>query len=251
MIQEFLTQIGLSDKEAKVYLTLLQIGTNAVNLVAKKSGLGRTTVYSVLETLDKKGFVNFFDKNGVHYYTAERPEMILSIFDKEERELNIRRNKFRHLMPEFLSLISSNRQMPKVKYFDGIDGIKKIYEDTLQTGEDKFAYSCVFEIEDNELRNWLDEYVCRRVKKGIKAQAIFPDTPEARKHVKNDKKYLRESKLVPQKDFPFKSEINIYGNKIASICLTKPYYGVIVESREIVETQRSIFKLAWLGAGNF
>ena len=51
--------LGLSNIEAKVYLSLLELGNAVANKVAEKSGIHRRTVYDALETLIEKGLVSF------------------------------------------------------------------------------------------------------------------------------------------------------------------------------------------------
>lgn len=245
MLESQLQQLGFTEKEAQVYLALLQIGTNAVTVIARKANQTRTTTYAVLESLRKKGFVHYFEKNKSRYYSAERPEIILTLLDRKIRETNIQRKKMENLMPEFRALIDQSSIIPQVHYFEGLDGIKKIYQDTLQAQE-KLSYSCAPDVK-GELREFLDAYIKQRLKKGISTRAIFPDTAKSRlRQTNNDLNALR---LVPADRFPFTCEINIYANKVAYISLDPTnYHGVIIQSSQIAETERSIFELAWMGA---
>ena len=51
---QVLKSIGLTEKEASVYLALLTLGTADVGEIAQKSGQKRTTCYTVIENLKKK-----------------------------------------------------------------------------------------------------------------------------------------------------------------------------------------------------
>jgi len=51
------------------------------------------------------------------------------------------------------------------------------------------------------------------------------------------------------KIYPFTNEINIYRNKVAIISLEDELVAVVIESESIANGQRSIFELAWKGAG--
>lgn len=249
MILNFLKEIGLSDKEAQVYLAMLEIGSNSVSVIAKKAGLGRTTVYSVLEGLIKKRFVTFFEKNKLKYFAAEDPQQIQFLLEKKSREAIQQKEQFQDLLPAFLKFTNRFQGMPKVRYFEGLEGIKEIYEDTLKVGKDKLAYSSIPDVENIGLQDYIHNYLGRRVKMGMKVKAIFPDTPQGRAFQLQDARLLRESRLVCPNTYKFRSEINIYGNKMAIMSLQSKFlHGVIIESPEIVETERSVFELAWLGA---
>ena len=62
-----LQSLGFSEKESKVYFTLLKIGPSTAYKIAKQSGLKRPTVYIILEELRKKDLkknkdIDVFDK---------------------------------------------------------------------------------------------------------------------------------------------------------------------------------------------
>jgi len=87
------------------------------------------------------------------------------------------------------------------------------------------------------------------MKKKIRVRMIAEDSHLARRHLKKDQQELRRSKLISKKDFPFgfNNEINIFGNKIALISY-KQIMGIIIESKDLADTQRTIFELAWENA---
>lgn len=108
------------------------------------------------------------------------------------------------------------------------------------------AYSSAESIHEY-LQDYVPQYLQRRARKGISQRAIAEDSDEAREHQKMDREELRQTRLVDKERFPFKNEINIFGNKIM-IASYRDLMGVIIESKEIADTQRAIFELAWLGA---
>ena len=52
---EILKNIGLSPKEAKVYLAVLKLKKGLITSIAEQAGVNRTTTYDILEYLNKKG----------------------------------------------------------------------------------------------------------------------------------------------------------------------------------------------------
>ena len=85
------------------------------------------------------------------------------------------------------------------------------------------------------------------MRKGISQRCIIDDTPKSRELMTRDREELRESRLIDIERFPFKNQINIFGNKIM-IASYRDLMGVIIESKNIADTQRAIFELAWMGA---
>ena len=100
---------------------------------------------------------------------------------------------------------------------------------------------------------WMNEYyVPRRVKKGNKVRAIVTEDKSGQTHMATGKEFLRETRFVPEK-YAFKIESMIYGDKICFFTCEKsgPAVGIIIENKQIAESQANLFELAWIGAGKF
>ena len=86
-----LLSMGFSEKEANVYLALLELGKGAVSNIARKAGLNRTTGYHILDSLAGKGLVSISGKEPLQEYVAESPEKITQLlkakFDEYEKYL--------------------------------------------------------------------------------------------------------------------------------------------------------------------
>lgn len=82
---EFLTKVGFSLNEAKVYVTLLQ--NKALNgyEIAKLSGVSRSLVYDVIERLLNKGFI-IKSAGAVNYYVALDYNKVFEKIDNENRK---------------------------------------------------------------------------------------------------------------------------------------------------------------------
>ncbi len=90
MFENKLVQLGLSEKEAKLYLLLLQIGSSPVSALAKRAAVKRVTVYSVLEGLVERGLVSYQNQAGGRRYNAYDPECLLYLLEKEKAALKCR-----------------------------------------------------------------------------------------------------------------------------------------------------------------
>lgn len=158
---------------------------------------------------------------------------------------------YKKILPELISIENSNETKPKIRFYEGIDGIKQVYAETLNIaqGEEILSIATAVEIYAY-LENWVPKLVAKRVKKGIKMRAIVEDSELAHKHKANDKAELRATRLVPSDKFPFKNEINIFGNKVM-IASYRDQMGIIIESKDVADTQRAFFELAWEGAEKY
>jgi len=235
-----LKDIGLTDKESRVYIACLESGTSLVSKIAKSSGLNRVTTYDILEKLKEKGFVSFLTKNQLKYFSATDPEIVVSETHRKAQNL-------KSILPD-LKRLKGDAIHPHIRYFEGVEGIKAIYADTLTSKSEILNYA-----NSREIRNfWPDydnEYVKKRVKKKIYLHGIAPDDEYGKTVHKDDKKYFREIRLIDPQKFDFTNEINIYDDKVAIASFTGELIGMIIESKEIANTQKAIFKMAWEFAG--
>ncbi|MEK7545400.1 MAG: helix-turn-helix domain-containing protein [Patescibacteria group bacterium] len=235
-VGKILKNLGMSDKEAQIYIACLSLGSSVVAKISKRAQINRITCYDILEKLVQKGYVNFLNKKNIRYFSATDPEII-------GREALRHANEFKEILPDLHRLKSGNVH-PHIQYFEGVEGIKAIYSDTLTSKTEILNYA-----NSQEIRSfWPEydkEYVEKRAKKKIYLRGIAP-SDEWGQHVQEEsRKYFREIRLIPKEKYNFTNEINIYENKIAICSFGNELIGMIIESSEIANTQRAIFLMAW------
>jgi sugar-specific transcriptional regulator TrmB len=246
MFMQVLTSIGLSEKEAKIYLTLLEIGSQPISVAAKKANINRTTSYLIIDDLKKKGLVSTFTKESIKYVTAEPPESILKFLQLEQNRLENQKTNIQEHITELKSIQHKSAHKPKVYFYEGLQGIIQTYQDTINVGQTIYAIECDSEM-STEIEEYLhDHYIPERIKKNIYAEAIMPDSKENQEVKKRDSKEYRKTKLIDKPFFNFKVDLNIYGNKTAFIVFEgNNYMSVIIESEEIANSLKALFKIVW------
>jgi len=241
--------LGLNEKEGKLYLTLLETGGGFASTLAKRSNFERVNCYHLLENLIKKGLATSIIKNRTRYYNAEPPQKLVNLLEEKYRY-------GQHVLPELLSITNTLSLKPKIKYYEGIDGIKDILDDTLKTKGELIGYSNVSAIDKNYF-GFISDYAHKKIKLGIKTRMIAPSDKKAFSYTKkfypkNYPKELLEILFVNPKEFWFENEITIYDNKVAIISLNpNEMLGILIESPVYAKSQTAIFNLAWLGASSF
>ena len=65
MYEEELKKIGLTNGEARVYSSLLNLESSTVGPITKKSGVAYSKIYEVLQRLIEKGMVSFIIKDTI------------------------------------------------------------------------------------------------------------------------------------------------------------------------------------------
>lgn len=246
-LQHVLQSVGFSDREAQLYLAGLQMGSAPASEYGQQASLNRITAYNTLEDLVRRGFFTVQKKLKGKFYAPVAPEYVALEARKSVEALQ-------RSLPELRSLRGAEYRKPLVRFFEGWEGLRRVYEDTLTAKTDllNFANSGVVR---NHWPNYDSEYVAERVKRGIRLRGIAPDDAAGKRVHGEDRERLREIRLVPAREFDFTNEINVYDSKVA-ICSfdsglrgDQDMFGVIIESREVAETQRQIFEMAWRYAG--
>ncbi len=241
--------LGLTPVEGKIYLALLELGGGYVSGIAKKARTPRVNCYHTLEKLTEKGLVSFVTRDNIRYYSAEPPSKIITSLEERVRYA-------KGVLPELMSLTNTLTFKPKIKYFEGEEGIKNIMEDSLTAKSDLLGYSNLKD--GGELfGDMIREYSKEKMKRRIKSRIICPSSPEAfayteKYYPKDFPLELIEILFVNPKEFWFEHEVNIYDDKVAVISLNKDeQIGMIFESAVYARSQTAIFNLAWLGASSF
>ncbi|MFH1392600.1 MAG: helix-turn-helix domain-containing protein [bacterium] len=245
-----LQNLGLSEKEANVYLAALELGSSSIQKIARKAGVNRATTYVMIESLIKKGMVSSFEQGKKRFFAATHPSQLLRLIKQKESDIHVlRENLEKDLLPQLLSIHNISGDKPRVRFFEGKAGLQAMCDDFLRTTDKKIeaiypleGYSKIFTEKENE------QYKKARERKNINVQAIY--TSIAGQKLQNNKHSIRIR--VSHKEFPLEADITLYNNKtgIASFAKEKPI-GVIIEDKHITQTLRSLFKLAWEGTKKF
>lgn len=248
-ILEITKRLGLSSNEANVYINLLKLGSNPVSTVAKNAGVNRSNCYGILEKLFGNGYVQKVRKNGLIYYRATPINSLLNKLKDQRSELDEKINKFSSAVQMFEQVSKESKRKANVVFYEGVDGVKNIMEDTLNM-ESKLmrAYASMGELEAL-LPNYFLNYYRRRVFRQIHVKAIYPADELSFRNKLHDDDELRKTRLIP-KDFDFHLDVLIYDHKIAITSLTEKF-GVLIENAEMAEAHRKIFDFIWEGAKQY
>jgi len=250
MLISDLEQLGLSEEEAKVYMAVLELGGSFVSAIAKKAKIHRVSCYHTLDKLVKKGIISSFTKDDIKYFSIDSPKILVN-------QIEEKLHKAQKILPELLSITNTMAYKPKIQYYEGLRGIKNIFEDTLTAKDELLGYTNLAELPEVVTEEYLMDYAKAKIDKGIKTRMLSPISKHALKYTKQYypkgfDKNLVEIFFINPKEFMFDYEINIYGNKVSLVSLNPDeLMGMIIESPLYAKTQRSIFNLAWLGATSF
>lgn len=250
-----LEDMGLSEKEAKVYVASLMLGPATVQQISTQADIKRVTTYVILESLAGLGLVSQTSHGKKTYFTAEDPSSLKRLLDKKQEELAAQRKNFETLLPELGSLKNIPAESPTVKFYDGAEPIRTIMATFLDQHKDEtdkttYAFSNL-----DQLHIFFPEFREKmtnpeRVKAGFDSRFIYTTT-RGPILADSDSRSNRVSRYVDPKDYPLNGDITIVGNHvlILSLSASRPV-AVSLDSKEIADGFRAIFELAWTTASN-
>lgn len=239
-LQRIVESAGLNPLESRLYLTGLEVGNAPASVYAKRTGLNRITTYNHLEELSRRGLFAIMEERGGKSYSPVSPEHFALEVQKNTAALN-------RVLPELRALQGAAQRSPQVKFFQGWEGVKRVYEDTL-TAEGELLNFANSALVRAHWENYDEEYVAERVRRKITLRGIAPNDEAGWQVHGQDRVNLREIRLVPAKDFNFNNEINIYDHKVTIVSFGEvegELFGLIIESKDVADTQRQIFEMAW------
>lgn len=240
MLSKKLKNIGiLEEKESTTYLAILELGETTIQRISQKTQIKRTTLYDVIESLKKMGLISVTKKGKKNIYYAEDPRKIEDNLENKKRE-------YLKILPEILSITNLIDKKPKIRFFEGINGIKEVYKDTLNYPKSEtLAWLSFDAVNHFDIEYLWKDYVKKRIEKKIWQRSIAPNN----KYLKNvktfDQEHLRQTRLIDHEQFPIEVEINLYGKRNIGIMAFKEEIGLIIESQKIYNTLKSIFELNW------
>lgn len=250
-LHKYLESVGLSEKEARCYFLLLEYGTQPTSFIAKKASLNRGTTYVALHSLLEKGFALKSEKRKTQLFSAIEPERIEELLARKATELNRQQERFHALLEDFNSIRSPFSAMPKIRYFEGVEGARNALEDTLQSEETLLrAFLSIVDISDFLGADYFDDYTERRIKSGRELRVIRTLEKDKQAYAKYNQQFTaskQANRLVGfiDDELAFPVNIYIYGNKLGIISSKEENYALIIESAEVAKMQATLFETLW------
>jgi len=225
---------GLTRVEAKVYLTLIELGPSLAGQISKKSGIHRRTIYDALDRLAEKGLISYIVKNNRKYFEPANPERLIDLQKEKEEQIKAE-------LPELMNLFRKTKAREETLFYKGKDGLKTAFEDQISEGKEILVLGASSEAGEI-MQFYFKWYNKRRQEKKIHIKFIA--NVESKGKIKAP---LSEIRYLPELG---PAAINIYSDKVAIILWSKEKpIAVIIKNSEIANSYRIFFEHMWKTAG--
>ena len=241
-VSDDLISTGLTSGEARVFLTLLKLGSAKVGQIVKGSNVSYSKVYNVLDRLSAKGLVSHIILGNVRYYNAVEPYRLEEYIKSKEQEVRKQLETANKVIPELAKIANRNRQNDMAEIFIGDKGIRTAYEILLRdaTSKDVLYYFYPFEGYHPIASPFYSRLYLFQKHKRVQQRGI------ATLDFKQSKHYAEISKGVKMKfvDFPLPATMDIFKDRLLIISWEN-VTGILISSKEIAGHFHKYFDSIW------
>lgn len=234
-----LKDFGFDEKQTKIYLAALELGSTTVLELSRRTRLPRTTLYPILEDLRRQGFFKYGKKARKTVYTAEAPSILA-------KQMQAREKHFLEIVPKLEALRGTVHEGAGVTLYEGGDGFRQLWRKIYRSGvkDYRMITTGAGMLEFVQEPYLIKHIIAERLRRGIKSFQLISDSPLAQSIVLRDPKELRESRFLP-KGVELPATIIIFGAEVAFITTRKENTMILVASGEAAITHRTVFDLLW------
>jgi len=246
MTQDLLRKLGLDEAEEKIYSYLLDHGQSTAGTIIEAVGLKRGNVYNILKRLADKELAEEFQKDGLMHFRLNNPRAIEAILRRQTATVEETKKLVTEELPELINRFNRANHKPNVRYFEGSEAVREIYDDILAQGRPLLL---IRSPEDDKVApQEIRQFIRERIKRNIRVDAITPQHPKANQNPERDKTQLYHRTWVNSTSYSEPIEVDIYGDHLAFIDFSNETRSVIIENGRIADAMKKIFALAKMGA---
>ena len=248
-IIEQLQVAGLSEREARVYLTSLSLGAASAQEIAHASQISRSTVYNVLEGLSETGLVAGIERKGKRLFVAEPPEMVVAMLKRQADELVRRIEAVEDMLPELAAIEKSIEHRPRMFMYEGREGIRQLakrYEECAGDFFEIVPYEALRSfIQEHEYEGHRERLTHNRIKGRV---LIVADTPPVESMRQMHQRHGWHIRYISSEQAPITGQVSVKGNEVYGVAFEGVPVGVVIENPPLAQALRTVFNLAWEAA---
>lgn len=128
----FFKELGLEEKESRILMTSLRLGSQPASVIANRVKLDRTTTYRILRQLCRKKLLKQSSQKGVTTFYIEKIGDIRHYISSRQNKYAELERTFDKIAPELDTLRSSVQELPRIQIYDGFERLETFYHDVVE-----------------------------------------------------------------------------------------------------------------------
>lgn len=240
-----LTDIGLNEKQARVYSALLTLGSASPAQIAQESKIKRPTTYIVLNSLVEQGVVDQSPKGKTAFYSISDPKLLVSAIQSKAKTAQT-------LLPLLTAAFGKDRSQPTIRLYDGAQGVflvNKLWRNkATQKGSPKEIcwFGSINELQ-NKFKGLLEQNYRVWNESNLEVHELIGSTQCEYDFAKIYRSKNRQFRHIPDR-YQLAFDFGIYDNQVGIFQLKDKPFALLIESADIADSFRILFELAWKGA---
>ena len=233
-----LEDLGLTNAEIKVYISLLELTSSSAGKIIEKSGLQNSVTHRAINTLLQKGLISYITEGSKKIYIATDPENFLDfIEDKKE--------KFKQILPELKQKQELNKKDEKASIFKGKKGVTKVYNMLVNSNSNEYlTFGGGKECLDAMGDTWWANIHRKRIDNNLTARQVWDETVKTFLDHEFLQTKMTKIKFVDN-SFAHFQETVISGKFVAMTIFGDEPYSILIEDEIVAEGYRKYFEILW------
>ena len=240
-----LQSVGLSDKQARVYVTALFLGPSAVQKIAAEADINRAITYVILYELQNLGLVTESIRGKKTVFVAEPAESIEKHIEAQEKSLQAKRAELNALMPKLREVTRSSTgdDVPSVRFYSGKLESEEIQKAFIRKAKPGSTIYQITNIDETLKRSpdYLEKDLSSSQSKNLTTKLLYSYSGG---DIVSTSKYLRKTKKINE---AVNTDITIYEDGVVVSNYDNENSGVLIESTKLASSMKQLFELAWNG----
>lgn len=243
MLQKEFENLGFNERTTLVYTALLRVNRASASELAKITGLQRTTVYSILDSLCSKHLAGITFEEKSRVYHAEPPEQLVQYFHDLTSSAS-------SMLPLLQVMAKQQTSHPKIRYYTGLEGLRSVNDDLLSVKNKEYFYiGSMADIEAQLGKEYLKNYVNTRIRRKIWSNALRISEGEINEEFYTSSvENFRRVRFLPLSTKFNIGSLTLYDGKVAYLSTAGENFALTIESQELYNLLKLVWDCLWLTA---
>lgn len=241
--------LQLDEKDRLLYQTALEMGAQPASVLSKKAGLKRTDAYNHLNKMVELGLMTKFDQKTIQYFDVKDLSDVRFLLQEKQRQIAEAEREIERTQAQ-IEAIKSGPAWAKVRFYEGTQGVLELMERSITRNQEKFLRSLTsmehfYEVMSREYDQ--THYIPTRVKQGIFLRKLVRLSENMKEMQTHDPLEKREIRFLPN-DVEFTGTMMAYDDEVLLFGVSRPIFGILVQSQELADFLKKIFDMLWASA---
>lgn len=238
-LSKLLIDLGLTEGEAKIYLSALSLGPTTILKLATSAELKRTTVYSLARSLMQKGLMSVEVKGFKKLFVAASPDHLETMLENKQEHL-------RSAMPDLASLYNLKGGESFLRFYQGLAGVKSVYNDLLKSIRPHEDYLALGNLDQwiKQDPDFFKDFIERRAKLPINIRILMQDSKLAREHKRVERNHQATIRFIPA-EAALTTNLVITPQRVVIHQVIPPIFAIVIENQSIIKMHKEQFELIW------